>query len=401
MISVHNLSKKFRLYKSPSHRLKEIIFRRCFHRDYQALDNVSFEVGEGQTLGIVGQNGAGKSTLLKILAGVIMPDSGSIDINGRITGLLELGTGFNGEFSGIDNVFLNGTYLGLSKSAINERLDAIIAFTELGKFIHEPIKTYSSGMVMRLAFSVAIHADPQCFVVDEALSVGDAYFQQKCMQRIRDFKAAGGAIVFVSHDMNAVKMLCDQALLLEQGTIIDHGPPDKIIESYNYLVSRLTSGETISLPPQDSKGYGNHHVRFDKVRMLNGHDQETNVLMSGEPVKVKLQLSAQRDVPEFNVGILFRDKFGQDIFGTNTFHLKRSLSMKSGEDCELTYFFDRFNIGPGKYTLTVAAHRDDTHVNDCHHWIDRSFAFEVVMGAGMVFVGLTRLEPVVYVDNAK
>ncbi|MFH0731120.1 MAG: ABC transporter ATP-binding protein [Pseudomonadota bacterium] len=377
-----------------------MILRRSFHRDFQALEDVSFTVEEGRTLGIIGQNGAGKSTLLKILTGIVLPDSGAIEIKGRITGLLELGTGFNGEFSGIDNIFLNGTYLGLSRDELKERLEAIVGFTELGKFIHEPIKTYSSGMVMRLAFSVAIHADPKCFVVDEALSVGDAYFQQKCMKRIRDFKAAGGSIIFVSHDMNAVKMLCDEALLLDHGVVVDQGAPDKIIERYNYLISRL-SGEAVSQPAHHCNGYGNHKVTIDRVRLLNEFDQDIEVLLSGKPAKVCLRLHANVDVAAFHVGILFRDKFGQDIFGTNTFHLKRSLSLKAGEDCELTYFFERFNLGPGKYTLTVAAHGDDTHINDCHHWIDRSLAFEVVHGDGFVFVGFTRLEPAVYVNSER
>jgi lipopolysaccharide transport system ATP-binding protein len=215
MISVKNISKTFKLYQAPSDRLKEILLRRCYHKNFQAVNNVSFEVQEGETLGIVGENGAGKSTILKLLTGILIPDTGSVHVSGKITGLLELGTGFNAEFSGIDNIIHNATYLGLSRSEIDKKLDTIIGFTELGEFIHEPIKTYSSGMVMRLAFSVAIHAEPRAFVVDEALSVGDAYFQQKCMKKIKDFKDNGGSIVFVSHDMNAVKVLCDQAILLE------------------------------------------------------------------------------------------------------------------------------------------------------------------------------------------
>ena len=221
MISVSNISKTFKLYKSPADRLKEIVLRRSFHRVFHALKDVSFEIQEGETLGIVGQNGAGKSTVLKLLTGILIPDTGNIHISGKITGLLELGTGFNAEFSGLDNIFLNGTYLGLSRQEIKSKLDNIIGFAELNEFIHEPIKTYSSGMVMRLAFSVAIHADPKAFVVDEALSVGDAYFQQKCMQKIKEFKNNGGSIVFVSHDMNAVKVLCDQAILLDEGHVVE------------------------------------------------------------------------------------------------------------------------------------------------------------------------------------
>ena len=364
-----------------------------------ALNNISFTVGKGQTLGIIGQNGAGKSTLLKILTGVIIPDSGGMDIQGRITGLLELGTGFNGEFSGIDNIFLNGTYLGLSRNEIKSSLQDIIDFTELGVSINEPIKTYSSGMVMRLAFSIAIHAMPNCFVVDEALSVGDAYFQQKCMQRIKAFKASGGAMIFVSHDMNAVKVLCDKVLLLDHGVVLEEGSPDKIIEDYNYLIARKAGGEALQPVSENDDGYGNFKVRFASVQLLNENNQVAEILRSGQPARIELELDAKEDVPAFNVGVLLRDKFGQDIFGTNTFYMNSTLSMQAGQKSRLSFLFERLNLGPGKYTLTVAAHRGETHTNDCHHWIDRSLSFEVVHGEGYMFIGLSRLETKVVVSS--
>ncbi len=403
MITVNNLSKQFRLYQRPSDRLREIIFRRKRHRLFQALDQISFSVAQGETLGIVGPNGAGKSTLLKILTGVIMPDTGSVQITGRITGLLELGTGFNSEFTGLDNIFLNGTYLGLSKDEIQERLDRIIAFAELDQFIHEPIKTYSSGMVMRLAFSVAIHADPVCFVVDEALSVGDTYFQQKCIRRIRQFKESGGAIVFVSHDMNGVKMLCDRAFLLHQGRILDQGEPEDVIEAYNYLISRLGHEEDmsdISEMKSDAAGYGSRKVKIQCVRLLNDLEHETETLATGRPARVSICLAAGADLDSFTVGIQFRDRYGQEIFGTNSYHLQRSLKVQAGQEIEVGFFFQNFNLGPGKYTLTVAVHMDDTHVNDCLHWIDRAVAFDVVHAGDYFFVGLVRLEPELTVQAA-
>jgi lipopolysaccharide transport system ATP-binding protein len=358
------------------------------------LQDVSFEVNQGETVGIFGQNGAGKSTLLKLLTGVLIPDTGDIKITGRITGLLELGTGFNAEFSGLDNIFLNATYLGLSKDEIKERLESIVEFTELGDFIHEPVKTYSSGMLMRLAFSVAIHADPQCFVVDEALSVGDAYFQQKCMQRIKEFKQTGGSIVLVSHDMGAVKALCDRAMLMDHGRIIDQGDPERVAESYNYLISKMThKEEAFEAPSIEKSGYGNYKIQISNVSLLNTHGQEAQVLFSGKPAKIRLHLYAREQVPSFNVGILFRDRFGQDIFGTNTYHLEQKLALQAHCQCCLEYSFEKFNLGVGKYSLTVAVHRDDTHVQDCYHWIDRSLSFEVLPGDGFTFVGLIRLEP--------
>jgi ABC-type polysaccharide/polyol phosphate transport system ATPase subunit len=213
MINVEGISKQFKLYRSPADRLREIVYRKKYHKDFVALDNISFEVKNGETLGIIGQNGAGKSTLLKILSGIVIPDQGTITVDGKVTGLLELGTGFNAEMTGLENIYMNGTLIGMTKDELDRKKQTIIDFSELGEFINEPIKTYSSGMTMRLAFSIAIHADPTCFLVDEALSVGDAYFQQKCMRKIQEFRAAGGSIVFVSHDMNAVKILCDAVIV--------------------------------------------------------------------------------------------------------------------------------------------------------------------------------------------
>ncbi len=398
MIRIENISKKFRLYHKPSDRLREIIFRKTLHRDLAALQNISFNLSEGETLGIIGQNGAGKSTLLKILTGVLLPDSGGIFVDGKITGLLELGTGFNPEFSGVDNIYLNGSLLDMSKPDIEKNFSAIADFAELGEFIYEPIKTYSSGMMMRLAFSIAIHAEPKCFVVDEALSVGDAYFQQKCIERIKTFKKSGGAIIFVSHDMNAVKILCDRAILMKDGTIVEDSNPEHVINVYNFLVAKMSQGEKLLLSKNEKSEYGNYKVVISKVALLNEHGDKAKSVTSGRAASVKIYLQARQAVPNFSVGILFRDKFGQDIFGTNTHHLKKSLSLKAGEECMVEYLFDKFDIGVGKYTLTVAVHTDDTHLNDCYHWVDTTLDFEVVQENGFVFIGIVRLEPTITVN---
>ncbi len=402
MIKAENISKKFKLYHSPADRLKEIVLRRTLHRSFHALKAVSFKIDDGETLGIVGQNGAGKSTLLKILTGVLLPDSGVVHVDGRITGLLELGTGFNPEFTGVQNIYLNGTLLGMSKEEINERLETIVAFSELGDFIEEPLKTYSSGMVMRLAFSTAIHANPKAFVVDEALSVGDAYFQQKCMRKIKEFKDSGGSIVFVSHDMNAVKVLCDRALLLDYGSAIEEGDPDRVINTYNFLLARKSKGEEILVcdSSEGGKGYGNLKVEILDAKMLNSNNEESEVFVSGEKCTVEIGLKANETVDELTVGILIRDKFGQDIFGTNTCHLKVPISLRAGESCVVNYVMDEFNLGPGKYTLSPAAHRDETHVGECFQWVDVIKSFEVVGSKDFHFVGFSRLKPRVQVDSA-
>jgi len=397
MISVDSVSKTFKLYRTPSDRLKEIFLRKSFHTDFHAVNAVSFSVREGETIGIIGENGAGKSTLLKLLTGVLIPDSGHVHIDGRVTGLLELGTGFNPEFSGMENIIHNATYLGLSRSQINDRLSQIIEFTELGEFIHEPIKTYSSGMVMRLAFSVAIHADPRAFVVDEALSVGDAYFQQKCMKRILEFKASGGAIVFVSHDMNAVKILCDRAMLLNQGRAVESGSPETIINSYNYLIAHKSKGKEISYRDECiTSGYGNQKAVIDNVSICGEDDQPAEIFISGRPAKIAIRITGYKDMDDITVGVLIRDRFGQDIFGTNSYHLEKEISIRAGRHVCLVYDFAELNLGPGKYSITAAVHTGSTHVEECVHWMDKCVAFEVVTGADPVFSGLLRMTPQLY-----
>ena len=400
MITVKNISKTFKLYKTPSDRLKEILLRRCCHKNFQAVKNISFEVQEGETLGIIGANGAGKSTILKLLTGILIPDTGSVHIKGKITGLLELGTGFNPEFSGINNIIHNATYLGLSRQEIDNRLDAIIEFTELGEFIHEPIKTYSSGMVMRLAFSVAIHAEPRAFVVDEALSVGDAYFQQKCMLKIRQFKDNGGSIVFVSHDMNAVKVLCDKAILLDHGTAVEYNNPETIINSYNSLVAQRSRGEEISYKDDlISSGYGNHKVIIDGVKICDKDNHPAEVFISGHPAKIIIRMTSHEDIDNFTVGILIRNRFGQDIYGTNSYYLKKQINIKQKQTLVVNYAFKEFNLGPGKYSITAAIHTGSSHVDECVHWMDGSAVFEVVIGDDHYFTGMARLTPELHISS--
>ena len=399
MIVVSGISKHFKLYSKPSDRLKEIVLRRPFHTSYQALENVSFSVADGEALGIIGPNGAGKSTLLKILTGVLLPDSGSVSVTGKVTGLLELGTGFNPEMTGRENIYMNGLLLGMNREEIQRREETIVDFAELGEFIDEPIKTYSSGMVMRLGFAVAYNAEPACFVVDEALSVGDAYFSQKCMRAIRTFQEKGGSIVFVSHDLNAVKVLCNSAVLLNRGKVIQAGSPEDVVNAYNYIISLMEDKEhRVHLESIGKKtNFGTMDLIINSVCVVGMYSQ-SDVVSSGEPTKIKVSIVANADISEATVGILIRDRFGQDVFGTNTFHHKKSFPCKKGCFYSCCFSFP-MNIGTGDYSVTAALHTEGESQYTCYNWRDGVANFSVAGISGAFFIGVARLDATVEISS--
>ena len=393
MLIVDGLRKVYKLYDRPSDRLKSFLLRKQYYRQYTAIESVSFELKAGESLGILGQNGAGKSTLLKMLAGVLLPDQGSISIDGNITGLLELGTGFDHNLTGYDNVLINGLLIGMSQQEVEAKRQAIIDFSELHDFISEPMRTYSSGMVMRLAFAIAIHADPQCFLVDEALSVGDGYFQQKCIKKIRQYRDSGGALVFVSHDLNAVKMVCDRVIVLDQGQVVADCDPEQGVNIYNRLLARESQQDQSSIGnrvgTQSSQNYGSNLAEFISIDVA-GETSETDVVSSGEKLNIKLYIKANANLPDITVGIMLRDRFGQDIFGTNT-HLKgHPMSLKDGQEITVNYAV-MAAVATGKYTITAALHSAENHLMDCFHWCDRIATFEVAGSHGAPFSGVCDL----------
>ncbi|MGE4533521.1 ABC transporter ATP-binding protein [Halomonas sp.] len=397
MISVQDLHKSFKLFARPADRLLEAITGRERHATHVALDGVSFQVGEGEVLGVLGRNGAGKSTLLKLMTGVLMPDAGEIHIDGRVTGLLELGTGFNPELTGAQNITANALMLGMSHAEIDARREAIIEFCELGEYIHEPLRTYSSGMVMRLGFAIAIHADPACFLVDEALSVGDGYFQQKCMKRIRQFKEDGGAILFVSHDLNAVKVLCDRALVLEGGRVVHEGDPEGAVNLYNRIMARQAEEEE-GRHQARAGAYGNFQVEVTAASARGARSGSTT-LSSGETLALELTLHAHQALDNIALGVLIRDRFGQDIFGINTFQQQGPFAMAAGERREVRLAIEAA-IAPGKYTITLALHSGDHHLDDCYWWHDAALQVEVAGYLGSKFSGLCRLPCHIDLDAA-
>ncbi len=384
VLSVQEITKVFNIYQRPRDRFTERFLRRSLHRTFTAVNRVSFELASGETMGIIGENGSGKSTLLKLIANILLPDGGVIRRNGRITGLLELGTGFNPQLSGRRNIFFNGAFLGLSREELKEHEEAIIDFAELSSCIDDPLKTYSSGMTMRLAYAVAMHAHPKCFIIDEALSVGDVAFQQKCFAHLKHFTAEGGSILFVSHDMNAVKLLCTRALLLDHGTLIAQGEPEEVINLYNKVAAAHgRSGEATRM------GYGNGDVRFTSVSLTNDSGTPVRTLTSGDALNIRFTYACLKKTRQVTFGVMIRDRFGQDVFGSNGALLGTPADVT--RDGEGSFYFPSLAVGPGAYTVNLAAHTGETHLGTCYHWWDNAAAFEVVQDSSYLFSGHTRL----------
>ena len=255
-IRVEHLSKMYKLYNRPSDRLREALGMRVKVQEHYALNDVNFEVRRGETVGIIGTNGSGKSTVLKIITGVVSPTKGQVTVDGRISALLELGAGFNMEYSGLENVYLNGTMIGFTKEEIDSKLEDILTFADIGDFIYQPVKSYSSGMFVRLAFAVAINIDPDILIVDEALSVGDVFFQAKCYRKFEDFKRQGKTIVFVSHDLNSISRYCDRVILLNKGNILDEGEPKKIVDLYKQILVQREDAPEEAEPEMEKENSG-------------------------------------------------------------------------------------------------------------------------------------------------
>jgi lipopolysaccharide transport system ATP-binding protein len=395
-IVLNNISKCFKRYGKPIDRLKEALQPGKSRADeFWALRNVTLEIERGETYGIIGQNGSGKSTLLQIIAGTLTPTSGTRQVNGRISALLELGSGFNPEFTGRQNVFLNGQILGLSQMEIAHKFDDIAAFANIGQFIDQPVKSYSSGMMVRLAFAVAINVEPEILIVDEALSVGDVRFQARCMKRIRQLKDSGVTILFVSHDASSVKMLCNQALLLNHGEQVMQGKPNKVVDRYVAMLSAedpdsiaeelkaIANRQSDSPPPTASSEplkdlvahqHGNQQVKIEQVQLLNDRHQVTDRFNYGEAFKIQIRLVGAVETEDLVVGISIRNLLGVVVYGTNTqFLTGELLHVKPNEGLEVSIDF-LCRINRGSYTVTLGLHSEDGLSYD---WVDEMIVFEV------------------------
>lgn len=379
VIRLKEISKIYLIYAKPQHRLKEILvnglFRsnRIFHHDFWALKNINLEISAGEAVGIIGQNGSGKSTLLQIITGVLQPTSGVIQINGRISALLELGAGFNPEFTGRENVFINGQIMGFSHKEIENRIDDIIDFADIGEFFNQPVKTYSSGMYVRLAFATAITVDPDILIVDEALAVGDAMFQARCYRKMEKFKEEGKTIIFVSHDLQTIKSFCNRAILMDSGEIIHEGDPKHIVNIYTkmiatrdqeYFQSHQNKSKDIDIRVKNSKQryksndesyhYGTKAAEINKIDLLNKEDIATTVFETGGVMKVRVRAHFKKDMTDPVMGMGIRTTKGIELCGTNTWIANYPTGyIRAGEDIYIEYEH-RIILNPGYYVLSVS-----------------------------------------------
>jgi lipopolysaccharide transport system ATP-binding protein len=346
------------------------------HTDFWALRDISFSLDKGEMLALIGPNGCGKSTLLQIVSGILQPTTGRVVTRGRIAALLELGAGFNPEFSGRENVYLNGEILGLSRAAIHKAMPSIEAFAEIGEFIDRPVKEYSSGMYVRLAFATAIHVEPEILIVDEALAVGDAVFANRCVRKFQELRERNITILFVSHDLGLVKQLSDRAILLLNGRIAAEGAPKDVINRYIGLVLERQEPKHEKLERlRSSYRHGDGSSEILAVEIRNARGEPTTSVTTGEPITVRVRARFHRAASDPMVGILIRTRIGMDVYGTNT-HLEQLHlgDFQPGDELEVKFRMECW-LTPQQYTLTVATQNSD---GTSHDWLDETVAFEVL-----------------------
>jgi lipopolysaccharide transport system ATP-binding protein len=399
VLLVSELGKAFRKYGSEWRRMLSWFGVRVSPvAEHWALRNVSFGLEPGEAVGIIGQNGAGKSTLLKLIAGTLSPTEGTVRSDGRIAAILELGMGFNPEFTGRQNALHATGLMGLGRDEVLRAMPAIEAFAEVGAYFDQPVRTYSSGMQMRVAFAVATAFRPDLLIVDEALSVGDAYFQHKSFGRIREFKEQGTALLFVTHGLADIRALCDQVMLMDQGRMLRKGPPDEVIDYYNALIAAKESGRVDVDQVRRTDGWlqtrsGTGEAALTEFRLA---DAESGVTLESVQVGQSLELVARvqvnSDVPRLVLGYMLRDRLGHIVWGTNTWHTGQVVDdLRAGQCVEFRLRFT-CTLGPGSYSFSPALVSSDTHLEHNYEWTDNALVFEVVNTAQQYFIGTNWLD---------
>lgn len=403
-VRVQGLGKAYKQYGTRWRRLAEWVLPLLGpkHALRWVLQDVNFEIDAGQSLGIVGLNGAGKSTLLKLISGLTTPTAGRVEVGGRVAALLELGMGFHNDFTGRQNVVMAGQLMGLSLDEINRLMPEIEAFAEIGDYIDQPFRIYSSGMQMRLAFSVATARRPDILIVDEALSVGDSYFQHKSFSRIREFREQGTTLLVVSHDRYAIQTLCDRALLLHAGRQSLFGTPQEVLDFYHALLAdidhalirqeKLDSGHV-----RTTSGSGDAEV--ERIRLLDERGRDTEAINAGAPAELVMTVRARRDFDNLVLGFLIKDRFGQAAYGINTFRLGVPIgAVRAGEQFTARARF-RMNLGKGSYSISTALTGGDSHLEENCEWCDHALVFHVINRSHPDFVGTALLEPDMQIER--
>lgn len=390
-IKVENVNKVYKLYEKPSDRLKEAFgIKKNAHVDHSALKDLSMTIKKGETVGIIGTNGSGKSTILKIITGVLSPTSGNVSVDGRISALLELGAGFNMEYNGIENIYLNGTMIGFSEKEIEEKLDSILEFADIGEYVYQPVKTYSSGMFVRLAFAVAINIDPEILIVDEALSVGDVFFQAKCYHKFEEFKKMGKTILFVSHDLSSIAKYCDRVVLLNQGVKLGEGTPREMIDAYKKVLvgqyelpessdERLLDDEDIRKAAAKATNtvradvnpdlieYGSQKAVITEYYILDENGTKTSAIIKGSDYTVHMKVEIREDIPCPIFAFTIKNIKGTEITGTNTMIEKAFLEPVKAGDVKVIDFTQHMSLQGGDYLLSLGCTGFEEDVFTVYH----------------------------------
>jgi ABC-type polysaccharide/polyol phosphate transport system ATPase subunit len=408
-VEFQGVSKSYAIYDSPGDRFRELVSlnRIKRHRDFWALHDLTFEVRRGETFCIVGENGSGKSTLLQMVAGILQPSSGTITVDGRVSALLELGAGFNPEFTGRDNVYLNGSILGLTTRQIDERYKNIETFAEIGDFINQPVKTYSSGMVVRLAFAVAINVDPEILLVDEALAVGDIYFRQRCMRKVHEMRTRGITILFVSHAVADVKAIGDRALWLDHGRVVELGDPDRVVARYlaamvekdsTYLqikagteAQRQSAGpvrapEVVETIPNIDHRYGDGRAEVLGIAVLDEQGRPLHLLDPSSRILVRISVRAREEVPMPMVGFMLRNQLGMDFSGTNTAREGYELApMQPGDIYTVDFYLDLPELYPASFSFSPAIADGTLLGYRMCDWIDNAVVLQMGRSEAQIY----------------
>lgn len=403
-VTVSNLGKAYRQYPTRWSRLAEWLmpWHGPRHTPHWVLQDINFRVSPGEAVGVVGINGAGKSTLLKLITGTIQPTTGAVQVQGRMAALLELGMGFHPDFTGRQNVYMASQLLGLKNHEITSLMPEIEAFAEIGKYIDQPVRVYSSGMMARLAFSVATSVRPDILVIDEILSVGDAYFQHKSFARIRKFGEQGTTLFIVSHSKESIQAICDRAILLEGGRLIKEGFPEEVADFYNAMIaerenSTIRQSKTETGLVQTISGTG--EARVIDIALLDESGSPVEVIDVGASVTLQVRVHTYATIPGLVLGYAIRDCLGQAIFGTNTFLRERPLlDVPAGEEIEYRFRFPA-NLGPGSYSISTALHEGRSHLVRNYEWRDLALIFHVTNLTRSEFTGCNWMEPEITIER--